>query len=124
MINYKSTAFCYSSPVGGRLVAGNPSSVFILEEGEEFSREKMSALGISENYPISCFVKKVSNSSREDYDIFFYNLDGSQAYMCGSGTMSTAFILNKLFNLPRINFYFDITPFKVEINNNVIVAKV
>jgi PhzF family phenazine biosynthesis protein len=123
MINYKSTAFSYGITVGGRIVSGNPSSIFILENNEEFSRQTMSALGIDENYPITCFVKKTDNTNR-NYDIFYYNLDGSQAYMCGSGTMSTAFILNKLFAVDRVNFYFDTTPFKVTIDNNLITASI
>jgi PhzF family phenazine biosynthesis protein len=123
MINYKSTAFSYRENIDGRTVSGNPSSIFLLEEGEEFSREVMSKLGISENYPITCFIKKIDNSAR-NYNIFYYNLDGSQAYMCGSGTMSTAFILNRLFNINQVNFYFDTTPFKVKIDNNLITASI
>ncbi|MDR2077460.1 MAG: PhzF family phenazine biosynthesis protein [Rickettsiales bacterium] len=123
MINYKSTAFSYRQVVNGKVVLGNPSSIFILEDNEEFSRETMSELGVSENYPITCFVKRIDNSNK-NYDIFYYNLDGSQAYMCGSGNMSTAFILNRLFNVNRVNFYFDTAPFKVKISDNLIVADI
>ncbi|MDR2777452.1 MAG: PhzF family phenazine biosynthesis protein [Rickettsiales bacterium] len=123
MLNYKCVAFSHEGTLDGKTVSGNPSSIFLLSSTEEFSRETMSKLGIRENYPMASFIKQRIGSVA-DYDLFHYNLDGSQAYMCGSATMAAAFLLRELFGTHRINFYFDTAPFKVKPDSNLIVARV
>ncbi|MDR1425850.1 MAG: PhzF family phenazine biosynthesis protein [Rickettsiales bacterium] len=123
MLNYKYTAFSYDENIDGRPVLGNPSSIFLLDPLEKVSRETMSKLGLEENYPMTCFLRR-QNTPTADYDVFFYNLDGSQAYMCGSATMASAFLLHELFKINTVNFHFDTAPFAAEIENNVIRAEV
>ena len=98
-------------------IVGNPATIFLLDQSENFDRELMSSIGIKEHSPMCCFIKNINNNN---YDIFFYNLDGSQAYMCGHGLLATAYILNKEFNLNEINFYYDTAKFKKKIENNLI----
>ncbi|MDR3079092.1 MAG: PhzF family phenazine biosynthesis protein [Rickettsiales bacterium] len=123
MLNYRYVAFSYGGPIEGRTVLGNPSSIFLLDSGEELSRETMSKLGIRENYPMTCFLGR-RGTAATDYNIFYYNLDGSQAYACGSASMAAAFVLNRLFGLDRVNFYFDTAPFSVKPASNLIVATI
>lgn len=109
---------------------GNPASIFILDEREEFNRNEMSKIGMEENMPICCFIKRKmdrnteKDSSIPSFDICYYNLDGSQAYMCGHGTLaSTDIILNRILNgAGKIQFYFDTTPFNTKIRDNRILA--
>lgn len=98
-------------------VIGNPATVFLLDKNEEFVKEEMSNIGIKENSPMSCFVKNIKDN---EYNIFFYNLDGSQAYMCGHGILTVAFILNKLYNFKKIKLYYDTSKFKNKDIDNLI----
>ncbi|MDR1495103.1 MAG: PhzF family phenazine biosynthesis protein [Rickettsiales bacterium] len=123
MLNYRYTAFSYRGTINGKAVSGNPSSIFLLDNEEEISRKTMSELGVIENYPMTCFVRQRTGLAAS-YDIFHYNLDGSQAYMCGSATMAAACILNELFGIDRVNFYFDTAPFTIKPASNLIVASV
>ncbi len=109
-------------------VAGNPATIFILDNDDEFSRDYMSEKSKEEGTPISCFIK---NTVGNDYEIYYYNLDGSQAYMCGHGTIAAAFILNKIFfkgkqfdRMGRFDFYFNKIPFQGRIKDNHIVANI
>ena len=128
MKRYKATAFAYGDTICGMKVMGNPATIFILEKDEDFNRDEMSRRSLEEKAPICCFVK---NTEGSDYDIYYYNLDGSQAYLCGHGTLATAAVLNKVFyeskqfhKMGRFDFYFDKTPFNGQIENNHIVASV
>ncbi|MBR2141465.1 MAG: PhzF family phenazine biosynthesis protein, partial [Rickettsiales bacterium] len=100
---------------------GNPATIFLLDNNEQFIREEMSRIAIKEHSPMSCFIKNIKNN---DFDIFFFNLDGSQAYMCGHGILATAYTLNKLYNITDINFYYDTTKFKEKIVDNLINVSV
>ena len=102
-------------------IVGNPATIFLLDNSEEFDRELMSSIGIKEHSPMCCFIKNIVDNN---YNIFFYNLDGSQAYMCGHGLLATAYILNKELGLRDINFYYDTTKFKEKITNNLIKVHV
>ena len=102
-------------------IVGNPATIFLLDKSEEFDRELMSSIGIKEHSPMCCFIKNIVDNN---YDIFFYNLDGSQAYMCGHGLLATAYILNNEFGLKDINFYYDTAKFKEKIDNNLIKVHV
>ena len=102
-------------------IVGNTATIFLLDNSEEFDRELMSSIGIKEHSPMCCFIKNIVDNN---YNIFFYNLDGSQAYMCGHGLLATAYILNKEFGLRDINFYYDTTKFKEKITNNLIKVHV
>lgn len=102
-------------------IIGNPATIFLLDKDEYFDRQIMSATGIKEHSPMCCFIKNISNNN---YDIFFYNLDGSQAYMCGHGILATAYLINKEFGLSDVNFYYDTTIFKQKIENNLVKVHV
>lgn len=129
MKKYEATSFTYKDTlIDGAKVMGNPATIFILEENEDFNRSEMSRIGIEEHSPMCCFVK---NTNGSDYDIYYYNLDGSQAYACGHGTIATAAVLNKIFHdsgqfhkMGRFDFYFDKTPFKGKIEDNHILANI
>lgn len=128
MQKHETSAFSFKEDIIGSKVTGNPATIFILDDDEEFSRELMSKKSKEENAPISCFVKNIDGN---DYEIYYYNLDGSQAYMCGHGTIATASILNNLlyknkqFNrMGRFDFYFDKTPFNGKIKDNHIIATI
>lgn len=126
MLKHKSKVFIFDDIIEGKKVVGNPATIFILEHNEEFSRENMSKLSIKEQSPICCFLKKCEDDS---FSIFYYNLDGSQAYMCGHGTIASANVLNEFHigvennnNFGRIEFHFDTKPFKEKIEDNKIVS--
>ena len=126
MKKYKASAFTFRKKVNGSKVIGNPASIFILNENENFQKEQMSKISQEEKFPISCFVKNIDGN---DYRIFYYNIDGSQAYMCGHGTIATAAVLNKVFEknkefdkMGHFNFYFDTTLFGERIRDNHISA--
>ena len=119
MIRYEATAFVGNNYYNNKYknIIGNPATIFILDNNENFNKELMSSIGIREHSPMCCFIKNIKNN---DYNIFFYNLDGSQAYMCGHGLLATSYILNKHFKLDNINFYYDTSKFKQKIDNNLI----
>ena len=94
MKKYKVLAFTFEKKINKSKVIGNPATIFILNENENFQKEQMSKISQEEKSPISCFVKNIDGN---DYRIFYYNIDGSQAYMCGHGTIATATVLNKVF---------------------------
>lgn len=123
MIKYEATSFIgndyYNNKYGN--IIGNPATIFILEAHEDFDKKLMSSIAIKEESPMCCFIKNIKDS---DYNIFFYNLDGSQAYMCGHGLLATSYILNKHFKLNDINFYYDTSKFKQKIDNNLIKVSV
>lgn len=129
MKRYKATSFTYEdTTICGVEVMGNPATIFILDKDEDFNRDEMSRRGLEEQAPICCFVK---NTEGSDYDIYYYNIDGSQAYLCGHGTIAAAAVLNKIFyeskqfhKMGRFDFYFDKTPFEDKIEDNHILASV
>lgn len=127
MLKHESKAFIFNDVIEGKEVIGNPATIFILEHNEEFSRENMSKLSIEEQSPMCCFLKKLEDNS---FKIFYYNLDGSQAYMCGHGTIAAANVLNEFHidvenennNFGRIEFHFDTEPFKERIEDDKIIS--
>ena len=123
MIRYEATAFVGNNYYNSKYknIIGNPATIFILGKNEDFDKELMSSISIREHSPMCCFIKNIKNN---DYNIFFYNLDGSQAYMCGHGLLATSYILNKHFKLDNVNFYYDTSKFKQKIDNNLIKVSV
>ena len=133
-------------------VLGNPATIFILDENENIVRnikelkkenengEKIniteaeffivnnegkvintpSQIAIKEHSPMACFIKhKVNN----EYNVWFFNLDGSQAYMCGHGSLAIASLLYKEYKIDKIKLYYDTTKFELngrKIKNNLI----
>lgn len=121
-------------------VLGNPATIFILDENEhivrtikEFEKENEngdkikgadfsivnnegvvintpSQIAIEEHSPMACFIK---NKADNEYNVWFFNLDGSQAYMCGHGSLAIASLLNKEYGLKKIKLYYDTTKFEL-----------
>lgn len=102
-------------------VVGNPATIFLFDKNENINKKEMSRISIEEHAPICCFVK---NTFDNNYDICFFNLDGSQAYMCGHGTLATAYILYKTSNINNINLYYDTSKFKNKIVDNLINVQI
>jgi predicted PhzF superfamily epimerase YddE/YHI9 len=115
MKRYEGKAFASIRPIDGYEVLGNRAVIYILENSEEFDKNLMSKLGVKENAPITCFVK---NIKKNDFDISFWNLDGSQAFMCGHGSILVGNLLNKIMNISEINLFYDISHYKEKVKNN------
>ncbi|MBO4956856.1 MAG: PhzF family phenazine biosynthesis protein [Rickettsiales bacterium] len=126
---------CYS-------VIGNPATIFILDENEnivknitELEKENKngeqikikeakfsivdnngtvintpSQIAIEEHSPMACFIK---NKSHNEYNVWFFNLDGSQAYMCGHGALAIASLLHREYKMGQIKLYYDTTKFEL-----------
>ena len=127
-------------------VLGNPATIFILDKNENIVRtikefgdknkikeaeffiiddngiviNTPSQIAIKEHSPMACFIKNIKDN---EYNVWFFNLDGSQAYMCGHGSLAIASLLNKQYNLKEIKLYYDTTKFELngrKIENNLI----
>lgn len=127
-------------------VSGNPATIFILDKNENIVRNikefgdknkikeaefsiindngivinTPSQIAIKEHSPMACFIKNIKDN---EYNVWFFNLDGSQAYMCGHGSLAIASLLNKQYNLKEIKLYYDTTKFELngrKIENNLI----
>lgn len=116
MKRYKGTAFLPQHRIDDLDVIGNFAVVYFLEDDEDFDKDVMSELGLKENAPMTCFVKKRADG---DFDISFWNLDGSQAFMCGHGSIITAGLLNRLHNINDISIYFDKSHYKKDVDNRL-----
>ncbi|MDR2760587.1 MAG: PhzF family phenazine biosynthesis protein [Rickettsiales bacterium] len=104
MKRYEGTTFVSNVPIGGCEVVGNFAVVYILEEGEDLNKQIMSELGLKERAPMTCFLK---NIKKNNFEISFWNLDGSQAFMCVHSALVAARVLNELYGLTKINMFFD-----------------
>lgn len=127
-------------------VSGNPATIFILDKNENIVRtikefgdknkikeaefsiidnngviiNTPSQIAIKEHSPMACFIKNIKDN---EYNVWFFNLDGSQAYMCGHGALAIASLLNKQYNLKEIKLYYDTTKFELngrKLENNLI----
>lgn len=133
-------------------VSGNPATIFILNENENIVRtvkefedknesgEKIkireanfsivdnnntvintpSQIAIKEHSPMACFIKNMTDN---EYNVWFFNLDGSQAYMCGHGALAIASLLYREYKIKNIKLYYDTTKFELngkKIENNLI----
>jgi len=101
---YRGRAFTSKEQVEGCDVIGNPASVVVCE-GKFPSDDEMSKIAVEEAQPICVFVKRGSEDS--EFDIKFYNPDGTLVCICGHGLVITSYILNRLYSIDAVTFNFD-----------------
>ncbi|MDR0571381.1 MAG: PhzF family phenazine biosynthesis protein [Rickettsiales bacterium] len=118
MKRYEGKAFISAGLVGGCEIVGNEGVVYLLGENEQFDKKTMSELGVREKSPMTCFVKHRINN---EFDISYWNLDGSQAKMCGHVSLIAANILREIYDLEKLSLYFDISHYKEKIDNQLMV---
>lgn len=103
MKKYIHSTFNYKN-INNIQVLGNKALVYLLDKDENFNKILMSQLSNQKDIPIVCFIRQINNNN---YDIYYYNPDGSQAKFCGHGTLVAGFVLKQLFSYEIINFYFN-----------------
>lgn len=101
---YKIKAFTYLYKINNGNCVGNPASV-ILYEDNSLSKKRKRQIAIKEKQPVTVFLKKRINNN--EFDVEFFNPDGSEICICGHGTIAASYLLNKLFSLDNIKYYFN-----------------
>ena len=126
MLKFIGKSFCSTKKIDNCEVLGNPASIFILDEDEEFkdinvkeqiifnkknnTEQSMPKIGIEEgknNIPMAVFIKSIKDL-KNSYYIRYYQPSGIQAYMCGHGTLVATKILHDKFGLNNVKFYYDL----------------
>lgn len=130
MQKFNGKSFISREKIEGCEAIGNPASIYLLEDNEEFDRNYMSKIGIEDgknNIPMAVFIKKIKDLENS-YNIYFYQPSGVQAYMCGHGALVATWVLYKKFNLNNVNFYFDLGVYDIrggkKPDNNLIKTSV
>jgi predicted PhzF superfamily epimerase YddE/YHI9 len=121
MKRYEGRAFTSRELVEDCEVIGNRVVVYMLDDFEQFNKKIMSELGLKEKSPMTCFIKKIKSN---DFDVSFWNLDGSQAFMCGHGSIFIGNLLNKIIGAEEINLFYDTSHYKTKVVDNQIKLRV
>lgn len=105
--------------IDGKMVIGNPASVFILEKNEDLNTEDMSILAKKENQPITSFIKHVKYN---EFNIRYFFPSGQETNFCGHGTITASKVIKDFFDIrDNIIFYINKKLFLENIDNEVVV---
>jgi len=116
---YRGRAFTYPEKIEGYEVIGNPATVCICDK-ELPTEKEMSEFAIGEKAPIITFI--APQKIPDEFNIRFYNPDGTKVCICGHGLIFSSHILSKVFNCNKILFNYDYSLSKEKIFNSKIEA--
>lgn len=118
---YRGRAFTYPNKIEGCEVIGNPATVCICDK-ELPSEKEMSEFAIEEKAPIITFV--APQKIPDEFNIRFYNPDGTKVCICGHGLVFSSHILSQVFDCNKFFFNYDYSLSKEKIFNSKIEASI
>jgi PhzF family phenazine biosynthesis protein len=97
---FYATAFSDAEMIEHKTISGNPAAVVVCKNGLP-SKEMMVRMAVEVNQPIVAFI---SQRNGHEFDLKFYFPDGEDCFLCGHGTLVSAYFVNKLFNYNKVTF--------------------
>lgn len=100
---YRASAFSDSRGLEGKPVSGNPAGIVMCRNGLP-DAVTMKKMAVEVNEPIVAFL---SQREEKHFDLKFYFPDGEDCFLCGHGTLASAYFINKLFDYEDISLRID-----------------
>ena len=98
MRTYYATAFADSTGIENKPISGNPAGIVICENGLP-AKEIMAKMAVDINQPIVAFLNQRAGNV---FDIQFYFPDGEACFLCGHGTLVSAYFIHKEYGYDEI----------------------
>lgn len=95
---YRATAFSDTDGIEQKSISGNPAGIVICENGLP-DKQIMARISKEINLPIIAFLNQRQG---HEFDIKFYFPDGEECFLCGHGTLVSAYFINKHYQYDKI----------------------
>lgn len=100
MRTFYATAFADSMGIENKPISGNPAGIVICENGLP-AKEIMAKMAMEVDQPIVAFLNQREGNM---FDMQFYFPDGEPCFLCGHGTLVSAYFIHKVYGFEEVIF--------------------
>jgi PhzF family phenazine biosynthesis protein len=100
MRTFYATAFADKIGIENKPISGNPAGIVICENGLP-AKEMMAKMAMEVQQPIVAFLNQREGNQ---FDMQFYFPDGEPCFLCGHGTLVSAYFIHQVYGFEEVIF--------------------